>query len=143
MDQLERWHKKEFMQLKEQIATTEGTEIPEELETKLISIIAYVWYPSCIWLKTDAPISELVVAVKELVATSIGKPGLYETNIMAQTRDALATQGDLQFKYLLPLLPRLARLNSSLGSPTDLSDLWKHARQKLIEWGIRRFQQEI
>ena len=66
-DQVKRWNKKEFSEVKAEISGLSGAHVPEELDIRLASIVSEIWYPSCIWLRTDAPINDIIGATKNIL----------------------------------------------------------------------------
>jgi hypothetical protein len=140
-EQRKRFQKKEFDKLTARMREAPAVGSTDESEQKLAEIIAEAWYPNCNWITTDAPIDVIFAAAKKISSTETSSLNLTERDLLSKVDKALeGSSPPFQFLHLLPLLPRLAKLNARIGAPTNLDELRKEAVPSLIDWGTRYFQ---
>jgi hypothetical protein len=132
--QLRRWEANELAIIKSQLASLDEKDVPEEIDIRVGEFLSEVLFPGAP-IEEHAPAAEIIEAVNQILLAARHQVGQQAFGLIEEADTALKAPGLFwQFKALLPLLPRLATFNLSLGSPTNLNDLWSQARRTLMEW---------
>ena len=108
--------------------------MPEEIDIRFGKLLSEA-LPPFVPIEKHAPAAEIIEAVNQILLAAGPQVGQQAFGLIEKADTALKAPSLFwQFKALLPLLPGLATFNLSLGSPTNLNDLWSQARRTLMEW---------
>jgi hypothetical protein len=119
-EQRKRFQKKAFDKLTARMREAPTVGSTDESEQKLAEIIAEAWYPNCMWIATDAPIDLILAAARKISSTETSSLDSADGDLLSKGDKALeGSSPPFQFLHLLPLLPRLAKLNARIKSPAN------------------------
>ena len=153
--QLKRWKKKIFSEIEAKLTAT-SDDISITMDLQLARIISDLWYPSCMYVKHDVNIIDILSAVDftlsfldrgyilayfDRTLESEESTTVEKVMVEVSQRDSRPSASDFRFKDVLPFIPRLSRLNYILPTSSNLDLLWRETRPKLIAFGAVYFSQ--
>ncbi|AXA39443.1 toll/interleukin-1 receptor domain-containing protein [Rhizobium johnstonii] len=125
-----RWMDMQFSTIKNELFALEGAQVPEALDLQIGELLSQ---KLATYALTDViPVQQIIDSTKQLLSAM--PPQSRWAGLINSAQAAIDISSEFwTFKSLLPLLPSLARVNSELGTPTPLGDLWIEARQSLLD----------
>ena len=133
--ELKCWQTNELAIIKSQLGSLDEKDAPEQIDIHFGELVYEVLVPGVDDIEKLVPAAEIIEAVNQILLAAGPQVRQQALDLIDKTQTALKAHAPFwQFRALLPLLPRLATLNLSLGSPTNLNDLWSQAGRTLMRW---------